>query len=149
MRKTFALVLAGIPLAATAESYGTGDIQILDPVAHETPASAMAGAGYFQIVNSGETPDRLIAVRADFPRVMMHDTVVEDGIASMRHLEAVGLDPGEEVIFEPGGKHIMFMGLAGNPFVAGGEIPATLIFENSGEIDIVFTVIPADHQHGH
>ena len=57
----------------------------------------------------------------------------------MRHLEAVEVSPGTPTIFQPGGMHIMFMGL-NKPFVAGETLPLTLVFEKTGEIDIEFVV---------
>ncbi|PJN92451.1 hypothetical protein CNY89_29595, partial [Amaricoccus sp. HAR-UPW-R2A-40] len=34
--------------------------------------------------------------------------------------------------FAPGGAHVMFMGLDGDPFEVGEVIPATLVFEKAG-----------------
>lgn len=137
------LILAVIAAPAMAHEFKTGDLMIGHPYAHPTAASAMAGAGYMTITNSGDTTDRLIAIEADFPRVMLHASVETDGVARMIHIDnGIELLPGQTVEFEPGGLHVMFMGLDGDPFTQGETLPATLVFERAGRLDIVFVVEP-------
>ena len=132
--------VALLPGFALGHDYMLGDLHVAHPFARATAASAMAGAGYVTILNSGAADDALIGVEADFPRVMLHDSKTVDGVASMLALDAVTIPAGETVTFAPGGMHIMFMGLNGDPLEAGEEIPATLIFENAGRLDVVFKV---------
>lgn len=133
-----ALLIA--PSLVAAEEYKIGDLMIAQPLAKTTPATAMAGAGYLSITNMGDTTDSLIGVEADFPRVEIHDTKVENDVASMFQVEGIEIAPGESITMMPGGKHVMFMGLNGDPFEEGEEIAATLIFENAGRIDVMFDV---------
>lgn len=125
---------------AFAGEHTINGLSVTHPMAYETPKSARAGAGYLSITNENEQDDRLIEVRADFPRVMLHTTQETDGIARMVHLEAIDLPAGQTIVLEPGGHHVMFMGLDGDPFEEGEEIPATLVFEKAGELDVVFKV---------
>lgn len=126
--------------AAYALDYTVGDLTIMHPVAKPTTATAMTGAGYLTIVNNGDKPDTLLSVEAAFPRVMLHNTVMDGDVAKMEHLMSVEIAPGETLTLEPGGMHVMFMGLNGDPFEIGEEIPATLVFENAGTIDVTFNV---------
>ena len=48
---------------------------------------------------------------------------------------------GETVVLEPGGYHIMLMGLT-KPLTEGEMVPATLIFEHAGRIEVEFMVDP-------
>ncbi len=132
-----------------AHDYELGDLAIAHPIARETTATAMSSAGYLSISNSGTSDDTLLEVRADFPRVMVHNTKVENDIATMFHIENVVIPAGETITFAPGGLHVMFMGLNGDPFEKGEQIAATLVFENAGELEIEFSVedIPAAHSH--
>lgn len=139
-RLCLSIALLMTPFAATAHEYRVGDIVVDHPMAQETAKTAVAGAGYLIIINTGDTADRLVAVEADFPRVMIHESVVDDGIATMKHLADIELAPGETVTLEPGGKHVMFMGLNGDPFEVGEKVPATLVFETAGRLDVVFNV---------
>ena len=140
MKTALIFALALIPTFGVAQDYRIGDLMIAHPVARETAATAIAGAGYMTVTNTGETDDVLLEVRADFPRVMMHDTETIDDIATMIHLETLAIPAGETVTFAPGGKHVMFMGLKGDPFEEGETVPATLVFENAGKIAIEFNV---------
>ena len=134
-------ILLANPVASFADDFKVGDLVIEHPVARATTAMAMTGAGYFVIINNGTEDDRLVEITANFPRVMMHDTKTDDGIATMFHIEdGVAVPAGGTVTFEPGSKHVMFMGLNGDPFEIGEEIPATMNFEKAGELDIVFVV---------
>ena len=143
-----ALIAAFCGTAAFAESALT----ITDARAFETPPTAMAGGGFLTISNTGTSDDVLIGVRADFPRVELHTTAFEGDIARMVHVDAIPVPMGETVTLEPGGMHVMFMGLQGNPLTAGDTIAATLIFEQAGEVPVTFDVIARDTAavgHGH
>lgn len=143
---TLAAVAAICTNASTAfaHEYKVGDLVIDHPMAFETAATAMSGGGYLTITNNGTQDDRLIAVQADFPRVMLHTTEMKDDVARMMHIDAVEVPAGQTVMLEPGGMHVMFMGLDGDPFEVGEKIPATLVFEQSGEIEIIFNVEERD-----
>lgn len=60
--------------------------------------------------------------------------------------------PGETLLLQPGGNHVMFLGLKA-PFAPGQSIPATLRFEKAGEVPVSFKVeplgAPASGQTGH
>ena len=145
MKHLLATVVAmGLPAFAAAHDYSAGMLKIIHPMTFETAPTARAGSGYMMIDNTGETDDALIAVRADFPRVMLHLSEEQDGIARMRHVQRIVIPAGETVALEPGGYHIMFMGLDGDPFEAGELFPATLVFEKAGEVDIEFKVEARD-----
>lgn len=130
------------PAIAQAHDYKIGNLVIEHPVAFETPKTAMSGAGYMIITNAGDTVDYLTAVDADFPRVMIHTTEEKDGIAKMKHVDRIEIAPGETVFLQPGGFHVMFMGLKGDPLEDGEKISATLTFEKAGTIHVVFNVEP-------
>lgn len=143
MKSIYAAALAALfALPATAHEYQAGAITVDHPMAFETPKTARVGGGYLTITNSGETADRLVGISAEgFDEVSLHETTTDDmGVARMTHVEGVHLPAGETVTLEPGGLHVMFMGLDGDPFEEGEKIPATLIFEKAGRLDVTFNV---------
>ncbi len=139
MKYLAAALISLLPLSAFAHDYEINGLKVEHPIAKATTETARASAGYLSITNTGETADSLVAVEADFPRVMVHDTKVEDGVASMVHMDSITLEPGQTVVFEPGGLHVMFMGLS-EQMIEGQKIPGTLVFENAGRLDIEFNV---------
>lgn len=149
--KPILAVLAACLLStsALAHSITAGDLEIIHPHIPQPAASARSAAGYIAISNAGTGADRLIGVEtAIAARAMLHQSAVNaDGVATMTHLDGIDMPPGEAVNLEPGGYHIMLMAPA-RPLTEGEMIPAALIFEKAGRIEIEFAVDPpggADH----
>lgn len=124
---------------AQAHDYTVGALSIAHPFAYETAPMTRTGGGYMTITNTGDTPDRLVAVAADFPRVEVHQSLMRDGVAVMEPAPVLEIAPGETVTLAPGGYHVMFMGLDA-PLVDGDRFPATLTFEQAGEVAVEFAV---------
>lgn len=139
-----AAALSLLAQTAIAHEFKVGDLIIDHPMALETFQTAMTGAGYLSVTNSGTEEDRLIAVEADFPRVMLHTSVTTNDIVTMSEVEGITIPAGETITLEPGGFHVMFMGLNGDPFEVGETFPATLVFEKAGRLDVVFNVEARD-----
>lgn len=139
----FALALAAS--SATAHEIQIGDLEIIHPAIPLPPPSAPIAAGYMVIANNGAMPDRLIGVEVPIARsASLHRTEVSaDGVARVLPLEAVDIPADDTVLFEQGAMHVMLMGLSA-PLHAGDMVPATLIFEQAGRVDIEFMVDPAD-----
>jgi len=142
--KTFytAALAALLALPAAAHEYTAGGIVVDHPMAFETPKTARVGGGYLTITNGGDTADRLVSITAEgFAEVSIHETTTDDmGVARMSHVKGIELPAGETVTLAPGGLHIMFMGLDGDPFEVGEKILATLTFEKAGTLDVTFNV---------
>ncbi len=146
--KTLRIAAIAALLSATsafAEDYTAGDITIAHAMAFETAKNAKVGGGYMTLTNAGDQADTLVDIRSDaVPMIQLHKSETDaNGVARMFHLEdGIPLPAGETVTLEPGGLHVMFMGLDGNPLVDGEEVKATLIFEKAGEVDVSFSVEP-------
>lgn len=143
--KTLTLIalLAATPLAA--HDFKTETLRIDHPAIPAPLPTAQSAAGYMIIANDGDAPERLLEIRTDFARIStLHETVTsEGGIARMRPVIDLVILPGEEVALEQGGMHVMFMGLA-HSVEEGDLIPATLIFQNAGEVAVEFMIDPKE-----
>lgn len=142
MKRLIATATFLISTPALAHDFQAGSLIVDHPMAFPTMSTAMSGAGYFSVTNTGSRDDRLIGVTADFPRVTLHGTEDDNGVMRMFDVDAIDIPAGQTVVLEPGALHIMFMGLDGDPFEVGEEIPATLIFEKAGQVDVIFYVEP-------
>lgn len=131
-----------------------GDIQIKQPWARASAGPAKAGAAFLSVENTGAAADRLVGARADVAkRVELHTHIREGNIMKMRQVDAIDVPAGETVALQPGGLHVMFMGLNA-PFKEGAQFPLTLVFEEAGEIRVEVDVMGAgakapahDHKH--
>jgi hypothetical protein len=127
--------------ALSAKDFKIGNLMISDPWARASAGPAKTGAAYIgKISNHSGKSDRLISVTSPAAkRVMVHQSIVENDIAKMRHVKALDIKPGQSVSFKPGGYHIMMVGLK-KPLKAGETFPLTLSFEHAGKIEITVTV---------
>lgn len=131
MRLILAALVLILPLPALAHDYRIGTLSIAHPTAPETPPTARSAAGYLSISNEGDEADALVTIGSEMPSASIHRSEVVDGIATMSPVERLEIPARRTVTFEPGGLHVMFMGLDA-PLTAGGRLPATLVFERAG-----------------
>jgi len=136
-----ATVIAIFALPAFAQDYKVGSLEIGKPWTRATPPSAQSGGGFLTITNKGTTPDRLVAVRsAAANKAEIHEMKMDGNVMRMRELEkGLEIPPGATVELKPGSYHLMFMGLKA-PFAKDAKIPATLVFEKAGSVDVELSV---------
>ena len=92
--------------------YAADDLSIVEAWARDTPPGAPNGAVYFKLKNMSQSAEQLIGVSSSVSeRSEMHSHVHKDGVMQMRKSEVVDIPPGEEVVFEPGGHHVMLINL--------------------------------------
>ncbi len=118
------------------------ELTISNPWVPEAPPRVAALAGYMTIENGlGESRTLLGASGAHFERVEIHRTVYEKdtGLARMIPMDRISIAPGERVLFEPGGYHLMLVGP--KKALQDGEIvPLILIFEDGSRPRVEFEV---------
>jgi copper(I)-binding protein len=133
------LAMPGAP--AFAHSYKLGTLEIIHPWTRATPKGAKVAGGYVTLTNRGSAPDRLVAVETPTARTTeLHEMKEEHGIMKMRALaQGIAIPAVATVTLAPGGLHVMFMEIAA-PLKQGESVPARLIFEKAGTIDVVFRI---------
>ena len=121
--------------------YSEDSLVIEDAWIRATPPGVSAGAGYMTIRNISSTDDKLIGASTDRAKmVQLHMTMMENDTAKMHHQDTIEIKIGSEVKFEPGGLHIMFMGLT-KGFEEGQHVSVTLTFQHAGEMRIEMPVL--------
>lgn len=126
---------------AEAHDYTVGDLQLHHPYSRATPPGARVGAGYLRLDNGGTADDRLVAVTCECAESSeIHEMRMENNVMRMRYLpNGLAVPAGETVVLEPGGYHLMFIGLK-QPFVLGEAFVATLTFEKAGAVTVEFSI---------
>ncbi len=126
--------LAGPVVAAGMAQ--TGDVMVHEAWARASLGNAPNSAAYLTIETGGEEPDRLVATSSPLAeRAELHTHVMDGGIARMRKVAAIEVAPGTPTVLEPGGLHIMLLGLR-QRLAAGDSVPLTLVFEHAGEVTV-------------
>ena len=115
MMRRLLLMFALVAAAAGCDS-PEGPPVVADNVVVTAPGAGMPmAAGYLDITSRSGTDIRITRVSSPaYAAVEMHETIVEDGIASMRAIPVLEIAAGETVTFERGGRHLMLMEPAGN-----------------------------------
>lgn len=137
LRNLVGLILALTPIAAAAEEAG---VSVRDAWVRETPPGVAMMAGYMVLQNNTSRPHVLVAASSSgFDAVMIHRTIVKDGLAGMVHASQVELRPNASLIFAPGGYHLMLM----NPkrtLRAGDRVDINLEFRGGLVLPVAYEV---------
>lgn len=138
------LAAALLTLAACSPGGGAGSgepatVRAEGAICRPTPVGRQMTGCYLTLTTA--TADRLVsASSADASMVQIHESRIESGMMMMSELrEGLALPAGETVALEPGGNHLMLMGVK-EPLVAGDTVALTLTFETSPPLEVTATV---------
>ena len=127
--------LSAVP--AASEEAG---VSVRDAWIRETPPGMTMMAGYMQLRNNTPRPQLLVAASSSgFQSVMIHRTIVKDGMAGMAHAPRIELAANASLIFAPGGYHLMLM----NPqrtLRTGDRVDINLEFHGGLVLPVAFEV---------
>ena len=116
-------------------------MHISSPWASPTSADDKSAAVFMTVMNHRRDDVVLTEIKTPAAdKVMIHNVVTKDGKRIMEMAKnGLPLAKHQIVIMEPGGTHIMLMGLK-EPLKEGAMIPMTLIFDKAGPIDIKVSI---------
>ena len=137
-RPVFVGLILALNLVPTASE--EAGVSARDAWIRETPPGMTMMAGYLELRNNTSLPQVLVAAGSPgFGSVMIHRTIVKDGMASMAHAPQIELKPNASLIFAPGGYHLMLM----NPkrtLRAGDSVVINLEFRGGLVLPAAFEV---------
>ena len=147
-------LLTGLVLAATlawsfpAAAQTGAAIEVAAPWARPSPGGGKMSAAYLTLHNKGTAADQLLSASAPVAEAVELHTVVKDGdVMRMRPVPAIEVAPGATTVLQPGGYHIMLIGLKG-PLKQGDRFPLELNFARAGRQQVEVTVGAPDAAHG-
>lgn len=139
-----AIALGAAVALAQAHEFKLGAITIGHPYARATAAGQATGGAFLTLANGGGAADRLLSVGADVAQsAELHSMSMEGNVMRMRAMPAIELPAGQTVALQPGGWHIMLIGLKA-PLKAGEHFPLKLRFEQAGELTVTVNVESAE-----
>lgn len=112
------------------------------------------GAVYFVLHNQSAEADELVGASSDVAEsVEMHESSMAEGtdVMQMNQVFSIPLNRGSEVVFEPGGYHVMLVNVS-RELMAGETIEVTLQFKNHKDIPVKVSVAefaPTGDEHSH
>ena len=132
------MMFAGLLTMATAGLAQAADIRIED--AWSRPALAGRTGVVYLTVHDAGAPDRLTGASTPIAsQAQLHESFVDHGVAKMRGVSSLPIEPGKPVALAPNGYHIMLMGLT-QALKPGDTFPVTLTFANAGAVAATVTV---------
>lgn len=145
------LLLAAGPASSetAAES-----VRVEDAYVRAVPPGQRNSAAFMRLDNASDRAQALVAARSTAAQaVELHGHSMRNGMMSMRPVEQVEVPAGQAVALEPGGLHVMLIGLEGE-LVLGQGVPLTLVFGDGSEREISAPVRKIQsqamsHQHHH
>lgn len=131
------ITVAGMPVSAALE-VSEAWVRALPPVQRNT-------AAYVTLRNTGDAAVTVIGGQAaGADRVEIHRSEQVDGTMRMRQVSEVTIAPGERVSLQPGGLHLMLLGLERMP-TEGEQVELCLTLVDASP---VCTVAPVQRQAG-
>ena len=114
---------------ACAES-PAGRVTVVDSWVRAAPEGRPMSAAYLTLCNRTDASMALIGVETAIAEAAeLHETTRDrDGVASMAPVERIAIAPGDSAALEPGGPHIMLIGVT-DPIAEGDTVELTLQFE--------------------
>jgi copper(I)-binding protein len=142
------LILTFVFVLSLAACGSEGGIEVREPWMR--PATqGENGAVYFVIHNRGSSADTLTGVSSNIAEaVELHESKMSGEVMQMQQVDAIPLERSTEIRFEPGGLHVMLVGLK-KDLQVGDEVEVTLHFTNFEDLNVTVPVsdmpVSGDH----
>jgi periplasmic copper chaperone A len=126
------VLLAASATIHPAKAQSTDNLRVVDAYIRSSGSAAQAAAAFMTLNNTGSAADRLLSASTPVAgTVELHTHIKEGDVMRMRAVPAIDLPAGQSVTLQPGGLHVMLMGLR-RPLAPGESVDVTLVFEKGG-----------------
>ena len=147
------LLLQSIQLSAEQQDDSTGstatNIEISEAWVGLAPPTMAMNAGYFSLSNLTDKPIELVSVTSPaYGSIQIHQSQLLNGIASMKMLPTLTIQPHQQVQFESGGLHLMMR----KPITAmslGDSAAVQLHFKNGISVHVEMPVLKSKSRDNH
>ena len=135
-----AVLIAGCGSGAAPPASPAGQISVQGAWARPAAAGGMSAA-YLTITNGQAREDALVGAMSPVATSAgVHQTTTDaSGMTGMHETDSVTIPAGRDLVLEPGGYHVMLMGLK-QALTAGATFPLTLTFERTGPVTVTVVV---------
>ncbi len=124
-------------------------IKLLGAYARASLGNLKNSAAFLSVINHNAQADRLVGAKSTVAaRTELHTHIKQGNIMKMRRIEAINVPASGFVDLEPGGHHVMLIGLH-KPLKAGDKFSLVLVFEKGGEQAVEVVVRGLGDKGGH
>ncbi|MGD8587206.1 MAG: copper chaperone PCu(A)C [Chromatiales bacterium] len=111
-------------------------IVVQAPYVRAVPPGVPNSASYMVLLNNDNRDHALVGMESPVAKVLeLHAHTMQDGMMQMRRVGKIELPAGATIGLQPGGLHVMLIGLQ-QKLVPGEEVPITLLFEDGSKQQI-------------
>jgi copper(I)-binding protein len=147
MPETSLRLLAAALLTTLSIAAQAADVSIGDPYARAVPPGQPNSAVFMSLENLSDRDQALVAAESPVSEIVeLHTHVEEGGMMRMRRIDKIDIPTGETVTLQPGGLHVMLIGLK-QPLDAGDTVDLTLVFEDGSRSTVQAPVRRIEMQH--
>ncbi len=130
-------------LAGTAAD----EVLIADPYARAVPPVSKNSAVFMTLKNMGTADHALVSASSDAAEVVeLHTHVNDDGVMRMRKIDQISVKAGDSAVLEPGGLHVMLLGLT-RTLSAGETVQVEFAFDDGSTKTVVAAVKSVSGMH--
>jgi len=139
-RAYFTLIFAAINILFIT-NLAASTIKVEQASARESLPGMQASAAYMVIKNTSERDLRLVGANSGkVAKIEVHEHRQQGDMMAMRKVESVVIPARSEFVLQPGGYHLMLMGIE-QPLMVGEELSLQLVFEGGATLDIKVPVV--------
>ena len=125
-----------------AQGISVSDGRLVLPAVHGNP-----GAVYFTVHNDSDTLQTLKSAELEGAQsAMLHNSTMVDGHMEMQEAAQMDVPAGGELVFSPGGRHVMAMDLD-DSLKPGGTTTLTLTFTSGQKATLPVEILAAGNAH--
>ncbi len=130
------LCFSGSLFAAAADQVSAADAYV-----RAVPPGQPNSASFMTLTNASANDIVLKGAESSAAKVVeLHTHTLSDGMMRMRQVEKIDLPAGQSVKLQPGGLHVMMIGLQ-RDLVPGEQIDLALVFEDGSKLQLKVPVV--------
>lgn len=139
-------------LMAMQAAQAADPVRVDDPYARAVPPGQPNSAVFMTLTNQADADRALVSASSNVAEVVeLHTHTMDNGMMRMRRIAQIDLPAGEAVVLEPGGLHVMLIGLK-RQLVPGEQVTLELRYDDGSSEQLsapVKAIQPMGRMHGH
>ena len=141
-----AISLVSFYMQALAAQELAADVVVTENVyARPTIPNIPMGAMYLTLTNTGKLSHSLVAASSSVADSLeLHGHEMSGGMMRMRQADKIELAAEQTVILQPGGLHVMLIGVT-QPLIENSSFEVKLVFEDTSEKVVEVAIKPYSH----